>query len=141
MRITARERFLRHVEKSTTCWLWTGTKSHKGYGMFFLGGVKTQAHRAAWRLFRGPISPGRWVLHRCHVRDCVRPGHLYLGSARDNARDREDQYRKNGRLSPSRTFDHDWARAEVASGRTRADVARELGICRTTVSKVCAGAP
>jgi hypothetical protein len=45
------------------------------------------AHRMSWEMHFGPIPEGMLVLHHCDVRRCVRPDHLFLGTARDNTRD------------------------------------------------------
>jgi hypothetical protein len=52
--------------------------------------VKILASHVAWMLYhgRGRI-PGRLqCLHTCNNGWCVNPAHLYLGTAKDNARDR-----------------------------------------------------
>src|SRR4029453_17701848 len=66
------------------CWLWTGPIGTKGYGN---AGYWT-AHRRAWVLANGPIPRGLHVLHHCDNPPCVRPDHLWLGTAADNVRDR-----------------------------------------------------
>ncbi len=106
MNIELERRKLRFIGKykimSNGCWEWqAGTikKDYgKPYGMFFWGTVdgkelNMQAHRAAWLLFRGPIPKVRkdegCILHRCNNPPCVNPDHLYIGTHKENAADRD----------------------------------------------------
>ena len=43
----AAERFWAKVEKTETCWIWTGTRMRGGYGHLVVGGVGIRAHRYA----------------------------------------------------------------------------------------------
>ncbi len=45
------------------------------------------AHRAMWEVSFGPIPSGSNVLHRCDNPGCINPGHLFLGTQRDNIDD------------------------------------------------------
>ena len=80
--------FWKKVKKGHGCWLWAGLVSPQGYGRIgvYHRGMQ-QAHRMAWELCYGPIPEGVSVLHKCGVRGCSRPNHLYLGTAKENARD------------------------------------------------------
>ena len=71
------------------CWLWTGGKVGKGYGIAHDQGKHRLIHRAMWERANGAIPDGMFVLHRCDVPSCVNPAHLFLGSILDNNRDRE----------------------------------------------------
>ena len=64
-------------EPNTGCWLWLGSSKGK-YGHFAPGGGAKYAHRAAWELFRGPITDELRVLHHCDTPMCVNPDHLFL---------------------------------------------------------------
>jgi hypothetical protein len=68
--------------------------THKvtGYGDLSYNGKRQGAHRVAYRIAVGPISDGMSVLHRCDVRACVRPDHLFLGTQAVNI---EDMKQKN----------------------------------------------
>lgn len=89
------ERFWDKVDKSADCWLWTSAKNMDGYGEMLVGRGSNgrykweRAHRMSYRLAIGPIPKGLWVLHRCDNPPCVRPDHLFLGTAADNAHDRD----------------------------------------------------
>jgi hypothetical protein len=53
-----------------------------------------------WQVVNGPIPEGLFVLHRCDRPLCVKPAHLYLGSAADNTRDMLAKGRAGGTLPP-----------------------------------------
>ena len=69
------------------CVIWLRCLNGNGYGALTYNGIFWLAHRASWALTRGTIPRGLYVLHKCDVRCCINPEHLYLGSAFDNARD------------------------------------------------------
>lgn len=84
----AEVRFWRKVAKSDGCWLWTACIGSNGYAEFKPDGyVRQYGHRYSWELHNGPIPADRFVLHKCDVRHCVRPDHLFLGTNMDNVRD------------------------------------------------------
>lgn len=68
------------------CWVWTG-HLQRGYGQIRKGRGKVRAHRCAWELTFGPITNKLWVLHKCDNPTCVRPSHLFIGTALDNSQD------------------------------------------------------
>lgn len=81
-------RFMEKVDTTGACWLWTGGTFPNGYGQFWLDGRNTSAHRASWRLFRGPIPSALVICHRCDTPPCVNPAHLFLGTVGDNNQDK-----------------------------------------------------
>lgn len=88
---TPEERFWGRVQKTDTCWLYTGAKDQTGYGYLHnpLGKVPryTTAHRYSWVLANGPVPAGLHVLHKCDVHACCNPAHLFVGTAKDNMAD------------------------------------------------------
>jgi hypothetical protein len=100
--LPAIDRFWANVHKTPTCWLWTRTTS-VGYGLFNVGRHARQpfrrqmrAHRFLWFHLHGSVPTKMFVCHRCDVRLCVRPSHLFIGTARDNIQDAA----RKGRLYP-----------------------------------------
>lgn len=85
----AAERFWRMVEKTETCWLWTGAKASKyGHGKFMLTGPSRnlKAHRWAYEALVGSIPPGMTLDHLCRVPACVNPAHLEPVTLSENVR-------------------------------------------------------
>lgn len=83
-------RFWAKVQKTNGCWLWTASKNSQGYGWIGAGGrggAMLKAHRVAYELTYSRIPQGLLVCHHCDNPTCVRPAHLFLGSASDNIRD------------------------------------------------------
>lgn len=95
---TWEDRFWAKVDRSDAdgCWEWTAHRSPKGYGAFTITGqTPTRAHRYAYTITYGPIPDGLMVLHACDNPPCVRPDHLWLGTASDNMRDAYTKGRKS----------------------------------------------
>jgi hypothetical protein len=86
---TAKERFDSKWEEDELrgCWLWTAACYGTGYGVLRVNGRNHHAHRMSWRFHRGEIPEGMHVLHKCDVRSCVNPDHLFLGTNDDNIQD------------------------------------------------------
>jgi HNH endonuclease len=100
MKLTREERFWKKVDKrtKTECWLWLAALNY-GYGFFSpKTGRTVYAHRFVWELVNGPIPHGLCVLHKCDVRSCVNPNHLFLGTNQDNTTDAKRKGRTKGKV-------------------------------------------
>lgn len=79
------------------CWLWTSYRNEKGYGLMQYKQRKNiRAHRFSWELVHGPTPSDKFCLHKCDVRNCVNPDHLFLGSYQENSDDMKSKGRWNG---------------------------------------------
>lgn len=74
-------------EPNSGCWLWEKRLNKKGYGVLYINGKSTLAHRACWEETFGDIPKGMLICHRCDVPACVNPEHLFIGSHSDNMAD------------------------------------------------------
>lgn len=72
------------------CWIWTGSRDDKGYGMFRDSGRKGKvwkAHRISYEKYKGTIPKGMVVCHSCDNPSCINPSHLWVGTMKDNMAD------------------------------------------------------
>lgn len=126
------ERFWSKVDKGGDCWLWTAATFSTGYGAFYYGGRNHHASRVSFEIANGPITGSGYVCHTCDVRSCVRPSHLYLGTAADNARDAVERKRyRTGTDHPSGARTHCPRGHEYTPENTYRRKDRNGRMCRT----------
>lgn len=81
------------------CWRWIASKTPLGYGIYSIKHKPIRCNRFIWEFFFGEIPNKIHVLHKCDVRDCVNPFHLFLGTHSDNMIDMYKKNRHTGHLS------------------------------------------
>jgi|SRR5882724_11220478 len=81
----------------SACILWDKSTRPNGYGAAVLDGKCTSAHRLVYTQHYGAIPNGMQVLHKCDNPPCVNPAHLFVGTQKDNMRDKHAKGRdRNG---------------------------------------------
>lgn len=78
LQLNARQQknFWNKVNKTESCWLWTGNTNARGYGLFRVGVKMCPAHRAAFAVLERLPARHLVINHLCKVRNCVNPAHL-----------------------------------------------------------------
>jgi hypothetical protein len=150
------EQFWANVAKGDGCWEWQGVRKTEGYGRWGVGikayGHGGVAHRMSWILANGPIPAGMLVCHRCDNPPCVRPDHLFLGTAVDNNRDRDAKGRArwlDREFQPSGEKSHAakysdvelarWRHLHYVEGLNYNQIATSVGCTREWVRQVVKG--
>lgn len=137
-------RFWSKVRKTAGCWIWTGSITGVGYGDIRLRSGLVSAHRASWLIANGGSVPrGRDICHRCDVRACVNPAHLFLGTRADNVHDciSKDRHARGSRNGQSKLSEVQ-VRAilhRLSRGERQRVIAADFGIGREAVTKIKGG--
>lgn len=69
--------FWSKVDKTDTCWLWTGYLNRDGYGEYKSDYLVTRlVHRISYGLDTGSLPKNLQLDHLCRNRHCVNPDHM-----------------------------------------------------------------
>lgn len=147
------ERFWEKVEKTDSCWEWTGRRDKKGYASFSLKlrttgkFVPARGSRFAFFVTFG-VEPLPLCLHRCDNPGCVNPVHLFAGTYQDNV---DDMIAKGRMVIPDRRGSkgpkarlteeivYELRRRHKEEGVTFAQLARDMGFTRQAMRGVIVG--
>lgn len=140
MKLSTKDRFDSKVDKvDGGCWLWKGGIEESGYGVFYPNRLRRQrAHRVSYEMHVGRVPSGLYVCHRCDVRNCVNPSHLFLGTQKDNMADMASKGRRV--WGPTRWKLTQTETAEIAElvafGIPQTAVADAYGLWQSHVSRI-----
>lgn len=139
VRPTFEQSFWTRVDKSSSCWNWTGGTSRDGYGMFCWQLKYRKAHRVAYELEYGfnSIPDGMFVCHKCDNRRCVRFDHLFIGTNDDNMADMSRKGRvKSAKLTPALVLEIREAYSSNPSLECRKQLIEKYGVSMTAINNI-----
>lgn len=137
-------RFWGNVLIGDGCWLWLLGCDQDGYGVTRIVPGETKAHRAAFTLSKGTVPTSLMVLHTCDNPPCVRPSHLYAGTAADNSRDcvmrgRNRRGDRHGRSKLTTSVVSEIRTRYEAGGVTQTELAAAFGVSQGTIGSAIRG--
>ena len=156
MRTPLADRFWSKVNKNgptmphmrTNCWMWTGAVTSKGYGcigvwMRDVGKMTIHhTHRVSWWLARRIWPEIFFICHHCDNRLCVRPEHLFIGTAEDNVNDMDRKGRRAVRIGENHPL-HRLSKQNVSEIRGSSEGSRALserfGVTRAHINDIRRG--
>lgn len=133
------------VDPQTGCWLWRLRLDRDGYGRCKQSGRVWFTHRLSWTVANGPIQDGLCVCHRCDVRTCCNPDHLFLGTSTENNIDRDTKGRhvqlKGSGHGNARMVEHDVSiiKMLLGLGVKQHRLAALYGVSRQAITRIKSG--
>jgi len=94
------ERFMNNVDKTKSCWNWTGCLDI-GYGKFSKINGTSLAHRILFEHVNGKVELD--LHHKCENKRCVNPSHLKAVTSKEHSILNMTKYCKNGHLRENNT--------------------------------------
>lgn len=139
------ERFFAKIAEpdSNGCMLWTAAVRRDGYGLFGLdhGESPISAHRLSWMIAnKRDVPAGHFICHKCDVKLCVSPSHLFSGTPKENLEDASRKRRmRHGNRHPMTKFtarDVVEIRRLYASGVRICDLSRSYKSPHVTIGQI-----
>jgi hypothetical protein len=132
-------KLLNYTEDANGCWIWRGNTTSDGYGRIRIGKQKRRAHIASYELTHGAVPENKMICHKCGNSLCIKPEHLYAGTAKENYADMVRHGRSNrpsGEAHPKAKLTEEKVRAIRESSKTTRVLANIYGIGKSTVQQI-----
>ena len=125
-----KKNFWKKVNKTDTCWLWTGWCNAYGHGQVNYNHRNFMAHRVSWLLAGNTIPDGHVIRHKCKSKNCLNPDHLETGTLSENQYDRIRDGTA-GKLTIDQVRE-----IRTREGEWLCDLAKEYGVSHQTIGNI-----
>lgn len=138
-------RFWAKVDKTASCWLYTGYLDRNGYGQAYAGwrdgdpSATVNAHRLSYVIANGRIERGVVVMHSCDVRNCVNPAHLRVATQSENIADRVQKNRNRKESPRLRKITVEGVLEIRNSSEPSMALAQRFGVCQSHINHIRRG--
>jgi hypothetical protein len=132
-----KERFWKRVEKTESCWLWTGCCVN-GYGQLRINRKIYLSHRVSWFLAGNTIPDGYIIRHKCRSKSCCNPEHLETGTHAENMADkiRDGTSTRGERSKTAKLTSAQVLEIRAREGERYVDLAEEFDVTKGTISNI-----
>lgn len=138
-----------HKDLTTPCLLWGGYIDSNGYGNIHYNGSPVGTHRVSLMIFlRTNSLPDKNVNgeklevgHKCDVRNCCEPTHLYLATQAENGKDKIKNGTFRGERHPNAKISEKTAsNVKLSKGKgTISERAYQFNVAESTVNNIDGG--
>jgi len=128
------------TDSEEDCWEWQRAKINSGHGIVRVNGKILFTHRYSFLLCYGYLP--KQINHTCDNPPCCNPLHLYDGTQKDNARDRDTRGRANAakgsRNSSAKLVENDVINIIklIKGGMSNTVIAREYNVSHVAISLI-----
>lgn len=93
-----------HIDENG-CWIWEGYTRSNGYGELRIHQSLYKVHRFMAFCFLGLDIYNLYydTCHKCDVRNCINPAHLFVGTRFDNLKDMTSKGRRRNQFSKEKS--------------------------------------
>lgn len=127
------------------CWIWTKSIGSSGYGQIYDSmRIPIGVHRVSYAHFVGPIPDSMYICHKCDVKNCFNPDHLFIGTAKENMNDASKKCRivcgEENKLSKLDSVSIKQIRSEwISGGITQKTLSERFNCSQANISFIVTG--
>lgn len=140
IKMEARKRILNGITVKNGCWIWNGSPRKNGYCRSSFMGKSWYIHRLSFYAFKTTPKEKMDICHKCDVRACCNPSHLFQGTRAENMRDAVKKGRHaKGQMLPQTKLSDECKKQImklVHSGYFYKDIAKKFDVTRHRIGQI-----